>query len=114
MAEKLGIEELKDVVDFGLGVGEALSDGVGIEDISALFALPEAITGISDVPAEIADMDEAERAELNQFVKDNFDIPDDKLEEFIEAAVAVVINLYGLYVKFQALGTDSGDTPADG
>ena len=97
----MGIEELKDVVKFGLGVGEALSDGVGIEDVSALFALPDAISGISDVPAEIADMDEAERTELKQFVKDNFDIPDDKMEEFIEAAVAVTVDIYGLYLKFK-------------
>ena len=102
----MGIEELKDVVKVGLDIGEALSDGVGIEDISALFGLPEAIAGISDVPAEIADLDEAEKDELKVFVAENFNIPDDKLEEFIEAAIAVVIDLYGLFLKFQLLDDD--------
>jgi len=109
MAEKLGIKDLKDVVKAGLDIGEALSDGIGIEDVSALFSLPDAIAGISNVPAEIADLDEAEKAELKQFVADNFDIPDDKMEEFIEAAVSTVIDLYGLYKKFQAINEQATD-----
>jgi hypothetical protein len=102
----MGIEELKDVVKAGLDIGEALSDGIGIEDISALFSLPDAIAGITDVPAEIADLDEAEKAELKQFVAENFDIPDDKLEVFIEGAISVVIDLYSLYLNFRALSAE--------
>jgi len=105
----MGIEDLKDVVKVGLDIGEALSDGIGIEDVSALFGLPDAIAGISNVPAEIADLDEAEKVELKQFVADNFDIPDDKLEEFIESAVSTVIEIYGLYVKFKALNDGDPD-----
>lgn len=103
----MGIEELKDVVKLGLDIGEALVDGIGIEDISALFSLPEAIAGISNVPDEIADLDEAEKAELQEFVRAEFDIPNDQLEEFIESAIAVVLELYGLYIKFQRLEEDA-------
>jgi hypothetical protein len=98
-----GIKELKDVVYAGLKIGEALSDGIGIEDIGALTSLPAAIAGISDVPAEIADLDEAEAEELKQYVKDNFDIPDDKLEAFIEQAVETVVKIYALYLAFKAM-----------
>lgn len=104
----LGIQETKDVVYAGLKIGEAISDGVQIEDIGALTALPAAISGITDVPAELADMDEVEAEELKQFVKDNFDIPDDKLEEFIEEAVATAVQVYKLYVKFQTLRRAQG------
>jgi len=103
MSEKVGIEELKDVLAFGIDVGEALSDGIGIEDISALFGLPEAIAGISNVPAEIADLDEAERKELKEYVSTEFDIPDDKLEAVIEQSISVVVDLYNLYTLFKAM-----------
>jgi len=109
MAEKLGIEDLKDVVKVGLDIGEALSDGVGIEDISALFGLPEAISGISNVPAEIADLDAEEKEELHAFVQAEFDIPNDKLEVFIEGAIKVVIEIYTLYMQFKSLEEDESD-----
>lgn len=99
----LGIKETKDVVFSGLKIGEALSDGIQVTDVTALISLPEAIVGIKDVPAEIADMDEAEAEELKRFVKDNFDIPNDKLEEFIEKAVAFVVQAYGLFLAFKKL-----------
>ena len=104
-----GIKELKDVVYSGLKIGEALSDGVGIEDIGALTSLPAAIAGITDVPAEIADLDEAEAEELKQYVKDNFDIPDDQLEAFIEKAVATVVQVYGLYIAFKTMRDAQND-----
>lgn len=109
MSEKLGIKELKDVVAFGLDVGEALSDGVGIEDVSALFGIADAIAGISEVPAELADLDEAEAEELKKFVAEEFDLPDDRLEEFIEAAISAVIGLYGVYQKFVELNSEQTD-----
>jgi len=102
----MGIEDLKDVVKAGLDIGEALSDGIGIEDISALLSLPEAISGISNVPAEIADLDAAEKEELHAFVQAEFDLPDDKLEAFIEGAIKVVIEVYSLYLQFKSLEGD--------
>lgn len=99
----MDIKETKEVVYAGLKIGEALSDGIDITDVGALTALPAAISGISNVPAEIADMDAAEMEELKQFVKDNFDIPDDRLEEFIEKAVATVVQVYGLYAAYKAM-----------
>jgi hypothetical protein len=104
----MGIEELKDVVFSGLKIGEALSDGIQVTDVAALVSLPEAISGISDVPAEIADLDEAEAEELKRFVKDNFDIPDDSIEEFVEKAVAFVVQAYGLFLAFKDIKTEGG------
>ena len=102
----MGIQQLKEVVKVGLDIGKALSDGIGIEDVTALLGLPAAIEGITDVPAEIADLDDEEKEELKQFVQDNFDLPDDDLEAFIESAISVVVDMYGLFLKFQALSDE--------
>ncbi len=99
----VGIEDLKDVVVSGLDIGQALSDGVDIGDLTALMSLPAAITGISNVPGELADMDENERAELHQLVKSKFDIPDDELESFIEDAVVTGLDIGRLALKFKGL-----------
>lgn len=100
---KLGIVELKDVVSVGLKIGEAVSDGFGWEDLIAFRGLPAAIDGIKNVPAELKDLDEEETAELKQFVIDNFDIPDDKVEKFIETAIGTVLDIYRLVNMFKEL-----------
>jgi len=99
----MGIEELKDVVKSGLDIGQALSDGVQIGDLTALLSLPAAITGISDVPAEIEDMDADEKVELFEFVQANFDIPNDRLEEVIEKAIIVVLDIYKIFLIFKEI-----------
>ena len=104
----MGIQETKDVVYAGLKIGEALSDGVDITDVGALTSLPAAISGISDVPAEIADLDEAEMEELKMFVQDNFDIPDDDVEKFVEKAISTVIQLYQLFLAFKEMKAAQG------
>ena len=101
----MGIEDLKDVVKAGLSLGQALSDGIQISDLGALMDVPDAIVGISNVPAEIADLDEAEKEELQQFVKANFDIADDNMEEIIEEAVVLAISLYKLGLLFKGSRT---------
>lgn len=99
----LGIEETKDVVRAGIKIGVAFSDGIGLDDIGVITVLPAAIVGIADVPAELADMDEREAKELHQYVVDEFDIDDDNVEEVIEQAVKVVIEIYRTYTLFQQM-----------
>lgn len=93
----LGIKDLKEAVYFGLKVGEAASDGFSYDDFGVLTSLPAAISGISNVPDELADLDEEEAEELKQFVQDSFDIPDDRLEEMVEKAVYAAIAVYQVY-----------------
>ena len=67
-----GIKETKEVMVFGvsaaIAVDAAAKDGFQLIDlfamVPALVNLPAAIGGIGEVPAELADMDDAERLEL--------------------------------------------------
>jgi hypothetical protein len=103
--EKMGIEEVKQVVKMGLAMGElvdALSDGVGISDIKPLIKAGVAVKpGIDAVKSgkvvpELKDLDDAEKVELKQFVKDNFDISDDVIEVQIETGIGIAVDLCDL------------------
>ena len=84
----------------------ALADGIGIEDVAALLDLPAAIEGITQVPAEVGDLDESERKELQDYIQAEFDLPDDELEEFIESAIIWAFSTYELYSKFVNMKKD--------
>ncbi len=98
----MDITETKDVVLLGISLGNAL--GKSLEDgefnwtdaigfIPALTKVPAAISGISQVKNEIMDMDPQEKQELKSMVIDEFDIPQEKTEEIIEASIAAVLEL---------------------
>ena len=99
----LGIEETKDVVKAGIGMGIAFADGIGLDDIGVITLLPAALSGIADVPAELADLDAAEARELHQFVVDEFDLDDNDVEAAIEQGVKVVIEIYRTYMMFKVM-----------
>lgn len=99
---KLGIQELKDVVNCGICLGElvdALSDGVGLSDIGAALRAAKSVKPAIDavksglIVPELKDLDESEKAELKTFVGEEFDISNDGIEEVIEKAINVVIEL---------------------
>ena len=105
MSEKLGIEELKEVLGLGLALGElveALSDGVGISDIGKLVGVvkkaPAAVTALKSgkVLPELKDLDVAEKAELKAYAMAEFDLANDKVEAAVEAGLSVVIDLTDL------------------
>ncbi len=98
-----GIKELKDVLKAAISIGEALADGIQLGDVAALLDLPAAIEGIKEVPAELADLDEAELEELNVFIQSEFDLPDDQVEEFVEDAITWALSTYKLYARFKEL-----------
>jgi hypothetical protein len=98
-----GIEQTKDVVKFvvALGVGAAKSyedKKLSFMDLAnflgAVTAFPAAISGISEVPAELADMDATERQELVDYIKEEFDIPQDALEARVEEALGICSSIY--------------------
>lgn len=107
---KLGIDHIKAAVlfaiTFGKTIGAELKDGfqvvpdlVGL--IPSLMQLPEIIKSGSDLVAEWKDRDEEEKTELKNYIKDNFDIPDDKIEELIERSGNLVIEImdYSGFIK---------------
>ena len=94
--EKKGVKDLSEAIVFAITLGEAvelgLQDGkLGLEDLGLLVVpftkAPDAVEGISNIKDEIMDLDAAERGVLNQMIKDELDLADDKLEAKIEAGV---------------------------
>lgn len=104
----MATKELKELVGFGLSVGElvaALLDGIGVDDAEealevAMRAVP-GITGADLALAEYVAMSDEEAAELEAFVIADFDIPADNVEAAVEGALKVAIMLRGLINIFK-------------
>lgn len=109
---KFGVENLKKVVALGIEIGN-VADKFGKAEgtankISTLMALTDevlAIPGVdfNKVKDEVGDLDDAEKAELLQFVKDKFDISNDKLEASIEGGLGIALKLEALVKEGIAL-----------
>ena len=108
----MGIDELTDVVDFGIAFGNAhgkvMEDGKFswsevTEYIPALTKLPAAVSGIEQVDDEIKDLDEQEMEFLKQHVQEKFDIPAEHVEEVIEDAFAMVLSIVRFAVKLKGI-----------
>ena len=103
-----GIEDTKDVLKlvFRLvdGYSKSKEDGkFTITDaanfLGAVMVIPQAITGINNVPDEIKELNEAEMQELKDFIAEQFDIADDVLEALIEEIIATAIDVGKLVSK---------------
>lgn len=108
----LGIEKLKSLLKAGLNFAKSATKALEDKKVSffeAVGLIPEvfAVIGVAktwtDVQAEIADLDEDEKDEINQFVADEFDIPNEKVELFIEHSLAQIISLNILIYEFKHL-----------
>lgn len=108
MAEKIKVEETKDVVEFFTGILNWISsagDGsFGVMDILSLAPcltdLRDAIDGIGKVPGELADMSEKEKKELILFVRKELDLVDDEREGLAEFATQLVLELIRFYAWY--------------
>lgn len=107
-----GLKETKEVIIFtaklGNAIGKSLADGkITFTDaanfIDPLMKLPAAFAGIENVPAELSDMNEADRQELIQVAKDEFDLDNDKAEILIEDTFELG-TLLGQYVNKHFIG----------
>ena len=103
--ESYGIVESKQVLKFGISIGEAIdlsleNDKIGLEDAmnfyDAVLAAGPAFDNIAMVPKELGDLDQGERDELLAYAKDEFDISDDKLEAVVEEALTTALQVYKL------------------
>ena len=104
-----GTENLKDVLKLFLTFVEDLSESLGDKEITltdafnffdTLQAVGPAIAGIDQIPAELKDLDANEKKELNAFIASEFDIENDKVEMYIEKALAGVLMLAELVPLF--------------
>jgi hypothetical protein len=108
----LGIEKLKALLKAGLTFGKNAAKAFDDKKISffeAVGLIPEAfaIVGVAktwaQVQQEINDLDEDEKEEINKFMADEFDIPNSKVELFIEHSLTQIIALNALVYEFKHL-----------
>lgn len=108
----LGIENLKKLLKAGLSFGKNAAKALEDKKMSffeAVGLIPEAFSLISvgktwsEVQNEINDLTEEEKDEIHQFVADEFDIPNDKVEVFIEHSLEQIISLNALILEFKKL-----------
>jgi len=105
-----GIDNLKKIVGFACGltkqISESLKDGWQWTDalsfVDEISAIPGAIKSLPAVKQEIADLSEDEKADLHAYVKDEFDIPDDKVEVLIEDSIAWTMSTISLVSRWKA------------
>ena len=105
----VGIKETKELVKamlmLGNSAGMALADGkfdwseLGLF-VAPLGSLPAALSGLQDLPKEWQDMDDSERDELMKYVQDEFDIPQDNIEEMVEKALQAGILIGQIVANF--------------
>jgi hypothetical protein len=102
------VENVKELLAFGLAAGELISgiaDGVGFDDLGkAVKAARLAAPAFKDAKLaldEYIGMQDSEALELEAFVMANFDIPDDAVESAIKMALKVVIELHDLAAIFK-------------
>lgn len=108
----LGIDNLKKLIKFSLDLTEnistALADGkVTTTEIFGflpeLLQVPGVVKSWKDIVAELKDLTPDERLDLHAYVADEFDIPNDKVEVFIENALLQAISMITLVEQFKAI-----------
>ncbi len=112
VAEKKGIQNLKEVLDFGFGLGGAvknsLKDGsFGVSDVQYLMPVfptfGPMIDNINEVPKEIADIDDEELKVLVEYSLTNFAhiIEKEKVIEQVKCALAFGLAGLKLFKSFK-------------
>ena len=108
--ESYGINETKELLDFGFKLQKAIMDALEDKKISvildapkflaAALAAPKAIGGINLVGHELADLTEEERQELVEFIREKFDVSDDHLEMLIEDTIDEMLRVTKLSLRW--------------
>ena len=116
MSEKVGIVNTIVVMDALLSVGGTIAEGLqddgkfGIADsIKLAKNIPETLSAIhaaKEMPTELRDLDDEERAQIVAHFADKFDLPNDDLEERLERAFRVAVNLSAEVVEIVDLAKE--------
>lgn len=104
MAEVIGVENLKKLLKFSCDltkqINTAMSDGWSFSDIFGFVDEAAAIPGIAKsfpaISKELADLSKEEKAELETYLQEEFDIPNDSLETVIENSIMQAVSLVAL------------------
>ena len=109
--QKFGIENLKKIVAFGCDltrqINQSLEDGWQWTDafscVDEIATIPGVVKSIPAVKQELSELSLAEREELLNYIVEKFDIPNDKVEAFVEHAVAIAISMVALVEEWKSL-----------
>lgn len=105
------IKELKELCVFLALVvtaqQKASADGaINMADVphlmGPLMALPAALAGVSEIPAEAKDLDPAEAAELSAAIKGALDLNNDNVEAVVEQVLEAALQLAGAALSLKA------------
>lgn len=95
-----GINELLDVIRFGVSLGNAMGNALqdkkfNLADlvffVDSITKMPAAISGIEQVPAQLKDLDEEEKKVILETISKEFDIPQDNVEPIVEDALKIAL-----------------------
>ncbi len=87
------------------GLGKSLQDGkLSLTDsmyfLSAVKEAPAAFSGMGKIPAELADLDDAEKSIMKQLIEKELDLPQDQVEEYLEQALKLLVSVADLVRYF--------------
>lgn len=108
----LGIENLKKLIKFALDLSRNIQTALGDKKVTIaeifgflpeLMQVPGIVKAWTDIKAEYEDLSKEERLELHSYVVSEFDIPNDKVEAFIENALLQAISLITLVEEWKDL-----------
>jgi hypothetical protein len=108
----LGISNLKTLVkfscDFTKQIATALSDGKfqwleALGFIDEIMQIPGVVKTWPEIKLEVADLTAEERQELHAYVVTEFDIPNDRVEGFIEYALMNAVSIVAMVEGWKAI-----------
>jgi len=108
----VGIDNLKKVVkfacDFTAQIATALADGKfqwsdSLGFINELAQIPDVAKAFPALKAEIAGLDDTERADLFAYIVSEFSIPNHAVEVLIENSISFALSAVTLFEQWKAL-----------
>lgn len=112
MPQNFGVENLKKLIkfscDFTEQITEALSDGKfsWVESfgfVDEVMQIPGVVKSFPAIKQELGELSNEERQELYDYLKEEFDIPNDRLEVFIENSLSLAIAAVALVEQWKAI-----------
>lgn len=110
--QTFGVENLKKLIkfscDFTEQIADALSDGKfswteSFGFVDEVMQIPGVVKSFPAIKQELSELSPEERQELYDYLKEEFDIPNDKVELFIENSLSLAIAAVALVEQWKAL-----------
>lgn len=101
--EVLDVSNIKLLLSFPLEIGNVVGNILEEDDkgwrnwLKLVYAVPEIVELLkvdwSKIKEEYLNLDDAERAEIKEFMKNKFDLKDDRVEALIEDSFSILFNI---------------------